>query len=169
MHKVFLCVAPAATAEILPAPDLHVNRQNYAFASQHQSVRTLCDNSLMFSNGATTRESILAVARTHPDVLAEPSPEVIFTEFGDSTLNFELRVWTVQQVQTPSRLKSDLYFAIFEAFRKENIELPFPQRDLHIRSVSEKVSSSLTCALIEREGTSPTSSEQNIGGDETQK
>ncbi len=89
------------------------------------------------------REIILAVARNHADVLAEPSPEVIFLEFGDSSLNFELRVWTIQQVRTPGVLKSDLYFAIFEAFRREAIEIPFPQRDLHVRSISEPLSAAL--------------------------
>ncbi len=88
------------------------------------------------SDPKKVREVLLAVARTHPDVLADPAPEVIFVGLGDSSLNFELRVWTIQQVQTPARLKSDLYFAIFEAFRKENIEMPFPQRDLHLRSIA---------------------------------
>jgi small-conductance mechanosensitive channel len=102
------------------------------------------------SDPKTVRDVILAVAGVHPDVLAEPTPEVIFTEFGDSSLNFELRVWTIRQVQTPTRLKSDLYFAIFEAFRKESIEIPFPQRDLHVRSVSEEI----TTALASRPGNS---------------
>ena len=86
------------------------------------------------------RDVVLAVAGKHPDVLPDPAPEVIFAEFGDSSLNFQLRVWTIQQVQTPTRLKSDLYFAIFEAFKNESIEIPFPQRDLHIRSVSGEIS-----------------------------
>ena len=102
------------------------------------------------SDPKVVREVILAVAQSHPDVLADPSPEVIFAELGESSLNFELRVWTIQQVQTPTRLKSDLYFAIFEAFRKGAIEIPFPQRDLHIRSIPE----SLTTALTPRAGTS---------------
>ncbi|MFZ3265279.1 MAG: mechanosensitive ion channel domain-containing protein [Terriglobales bacterium] len=104
------------------------------------------------SDPKVVREVLLAVARSHPDVLAEPSPEVIFVELGDSSLNFELRVWTIEQVQTPARLKSDLYFAIFETFRKEAIEMPFPQRDLHIRSIAEP----LAGALVSRTGTSPT-------------
>ena len=103
------------------------------------------------SDPKVVRDVILAVARSHADVLAEPSPEVIFAELEESSLNFELRVWTIQQVQTPTRLKSDLYFAVFEAFRKEGIEIPFPQRDLHIRSISEPLSS----ALVNRAGTSP--------------
>ena len=95
------------------------------------------------SDPRSVRDVTLGVAKAHKDVLPEPAPEVIFMEFGDSSLNFELRVWTIQQVQTPTRLKSDLYFAIFEAFRKQNIEIPFPQRDLHIRLVSEAASSAL--------------------------
>lgn len=104
------------------------------------------------SDPKAVRDVILAVARRHPDVLVEPSPEVIFVEFGESSLNFELRIWTIQQVQTPTRLKSDLYFEIFAAFRKEAIEIPFPQRDLHIRSISEP----LSAALIPRSGVPPT-------------
>lgn len=102
------------------------------------------------SDPKVVREVVLAVAQSHPDVLTDPGPEVIFAGLGESSLDFELRVWTIQQVQTPARLKSDLYFAIFEAFRKEGIEIPFPQRDLHIRSISE----SLTTALTPRAGTS---------------
>jgi small-conductance mechanosensitive channel len=97
------------------------------------------------------RKVILANARNHPDVLTDPAPEVIFVDFGDSSLDFELRVWTIQQVQTPARLKSDLYFAMFDSFRKEGIEIPFPQRDLHIRSVSKPV----TSAFLPRAGSSP--------------
>jgi small-conductance mechanosensitive channel len=95
------------------------------------------------SDPAMVREVILGVARSHPDVLSGPSPEVVFLNFGESSLDFELRIWTVQQVQTPIRLKSDLYFAIFSAFREKGIELPFPQRDLHLRSIPELVSSAL--------------------------
>ncbi len=96
------------------------------------------------SDPQEVREVILAVARSHPDVLSDPTPEVVFLDFGESSLDFELRVWTVQQVQTPTRLKSDLYFALFGAFRDQGIELPFPQRDLHIKSMPELVSSALT-------------------------
>lgn len=94
----------------------------------------------------TVREITLGVAKAHRDVLPDPPSEVIFIEFGDSSLNFELRVWTTQQVQTPMRLKSDLYFAIFEAFREHKIEIPFPQRDLHIRSIEDSASSALRMA-----------------------
>jgi len=89
------------------------------------------------------RDILVEIAGKHPEVLKNPAPEVVFTEFGDSSLNFELRVWTERRVQTPKVLKSDLYFAIFAAFREHGIEIPFPQRDLHVRSVDQPVVSLL--------------------------
>ncbi len=80
------------------------------------------------------------VALEHPDVLHEPLPEVRFVGFGDSSLDFELRVWTIRQVQTPRTLLSDLYFAVFRAFSQHGIEIPFPQRDVHLKSVPAALS-----------------------------
>lgn len=82
------------------------------------------------------RKLLLRVAAQHPDVLDHPAPDVVFTDFGDSSLDFELRVWTTKQIRTPQILKSDLYFAIFKLFKEEGVEIPFPQRDIHFRSMS---------------------------------
>ena len=79
------------------------------------------------------RELLLAVARDHPDVLEDPGPEVLFSDFGDSALNFELRVWTIRQVQTPSILKSELRYAVYETFTRHGIEIPYPQRDIYVK------------------------------------
>ena len=86
------------------------------------------------SDPGQVRELLLQTAATHPDVLAEPKPDVIFTDYGDSSLNFVLRVWTSSQAHTPLILKSDLYFTLFKVFADRGIELPFPQRDIHLRS-----------------------------------
>jgi small-conductance mechanosensitive channel len=86
------------------------------------------------SNPEQVRNLLRQTAAAHPDVLVDPAPDVIFTDYGDNSLNFMLRVWTSAQAHTPMILKSDLYFAIFKVFAEEGIELPFPQRDLHIRS-----------------------------------
>ena len=91
------------------------------------------------SDPEKVRSVLLRVGGEHPDVLADPAPGVIFTGFGDSSLDFELRVWTYRQVTTPRTISSDLYFAVFAALRKEGIEIPFPQRDLHLRSVAPTV------------------------------
>ncbi len=82
------------------------------------------------------REVLMEVALAHPDVLKDPEPEILFARFGDSSLDFELRVWTITRVKTPLPLSSELYFSIFRAFRENGIEIPFPQRDLHLKTIS---------------------------------
>ena len=81
---------------------------------------------------------LLEVANAHPDVIKnnpEYSARVVFMDFGESSLDFQLRAY-VPDVDRRLRISSDLRFAIDRAFRANGIEIPFPQRDLHIRSGS---------------------------------
>ncbi|WP_224998879.1 mechanosensitive ion channel family protein [Cesiribacter sp. SM1] len=80
------------------------------------------------------RKLLLEVAANNQNVLKSPAADVIFTEFGESSLNFELWVWTIKLINRPSVLQSQLYYAIFKKFKDHNIEIPFPQRDLHIKN-----------------------------------
>jgi potassium efflux system protein len=80
------------------------------------------------------RQIMKQVAETTPNVQAVPPPDVRFVGMGDSSLNFELLLWiNVKEVQ-PEQVRSDLYFALFRALKEAGIEIPFPQRDIHIRS-----------------------------------
>jgi potassium efflux system protein len=86
--------------------------------------------------GSDTRlatKLLYQVAEECPEVLAKPKPRVIFKEFGDSTLNFELRAF-VNSPELVRHLPHDLNLAIDDAFREHKIEIAFPQRDLHIRT-----------------------------------
>lgn len=74
------------------------------------------------------------VAAAHQDVLTRPAPTVYFDGFGDNALNFELAVWTETMTTSPRRLRSALYFAIERALRESHIEIPFPQRVVHVRT-----------------------------------
>jgi small-conductance mechanosensitive channel len=71
----------------------------------------------------------------HPEVLEDPQPSPIFVQFGDSSLAFELRVW-ISDVDKRPRIKSELLLSIDKRFREAGVEIPFPQRDLHLRSVA---------------------------------
>ena len=80
-------------------------------------------------------EILLKVAREHPNVLKKPKPAVFLIGFGDSSLDFELSVWLDNPIiQKP--VTSELNQAIWQAFAEHNIEIPFPQRDLHIRNIA---------------------------------
>jgi len=77
---------------------------------------------------------LLEVAAENAHVLKTPEPSVYFESFGDSALLFELGVWTSDMTHSPRRFRSELNFAIERKLREHKIEIPFPQRDLHIKS-----------------------------------
>jgi small-conductance mechanosensitive channel len=83
---------------------------------------------------AKIKSILMDVAEKHPDVLQKPAPEVLFIEYGDSSINFDLMVWTSTYITRPIILKSQLYYLIFEKFKEHGVEIPFPQRDIHIKS-----------------------------------
>lgn len=85
------------------------------------------------------KDILLSVAEDNLSVLENPEPDVIFDEFGESSLNFILRVWTTKLIRKPDTLRSQLYFEIFKRFRDKGIEIPFPQRDLHIKNEEFKI------------------------------
>lgn len=81
------------------------------------------------------RDILLQLAQEHPRVIKDgssPKPRVLFLGFGDSSLDFELRVF-VYNIDERLGITSDLNFAIDKAFREAGIEIPFPQRDVHVR------------------------------------
>lgn len=85
---------------------------------------------------------LLRIPDAFPTVLKEPAPMALFTGFGDSALNFELRVWTVDVTQV-AVLRSAVTVAVNNALNAAGIEIPFPQRDLHLRSVDAGAAGSL--------------------------
>ncbi|MEP7125698.1 MAG: mechanosensitive ion channel domain-containing protein [Byssovorax sp.] len=85
------------------------------------------------SDTSVVRRVLLEVAAQDPRVLDTPPPAVFFRDFADSSLAFELCVWLQDPHEEPLAT-SDLRFAVDAAFRKADIEIPFPQRDIHLRS-----------------------------------
>jgi len=91
------------------------------------------------SDPEKVREALLAAAKDNPNTLEEPAPSVFLDNFGESSINFELVVWSREMSSRPRRYRSDLNFAIEKHLRAVGIEIPNPQRDLHIRSGVLKV------------------------------
>ena len=82
------------------------------------------------------RELLLEVGRNNPKVMKEPPPQVVFKDFGASSLDFELRCY-LNDVLWVVRAASDMRFAIDKAFRENGIEIPFPQRVVHMAPANE--------------------------------
>lgn len=85
------------------------------------------------SDPEQVRDVLLACAENHPQVLSYPEPFVYFADFADSSLNLELRVF-IRDANNSLLVRNDMRFKIFSALKKAGIEIPFPQRDIHIRS-----------------------------------
>lgn len=83
------------------------------------------------------KKVLLACALKHKEVSKTPKPFVRFNDFGDSSLDFQIYFWTDKSFEVEN-IKSDIRFDIDKQFRENNIQIPFPQRDIHIIS-KEKV------------------------------
>ncbi len=89
------------------------------------------------SDTQLVKKLLFDVAQAHPQVINDPtmapSPRVFFLSFGDSALLFELRCF-IEHIPDLWRVISDINFEIDRVFRENGVQIPFPQRDLHLRS-----------------------------------
>jgi len=95
------------------------------------------------SNVRLVEKLLLKAAQEHPDILTEPQePRVDFLNFGESALEFRLLYW-IPNPAMRIKVKSALNHHIYDLFLEHNIEIPFPQRDLHIRSIDPGLAKNL--------------------------
>ncbi|HCO43205.1 MAG TPA: hypothetical protein DIT63_03680 [Gammaproteobacteria bacterium] len=87
-------------------------------------------------------EILAAAANANARVSAEPAPQILFLAFGESSLDFELRIY-VRRLEDRLAVTHELHMAIDQALRAAGIEIPFPQRDLHLRSVDARAGQAL--------------------------
>jgi small-conductance mechanosensitive channel len=87
-------------------------------------------------------EILLAAGHANKEVMKEPEPFVVFTGYGASSLDFELRCW-VQSYAEGLRIKTDLFLDIWYRLKEVGVEIPFPQQDLHLRTVDGEAAATL--------------------------
>jgi small-conductance mechanosensitive channel len=83
-------------------------------------------------------EKILVdVAKKHPEVEDKPEPFVLFYDFGNSSLDFILKFWSLRPFRIEP-IKSDLRFEIDKQFRENGVTIPFPQQDVYIKQMPDR-------------------------------
>jgi small-conductance mechanosensitive channel len=82
-------------------------------------------------------KALLDAASRSENVLPEPAPRVWFHDFGDSALQFELLCWTSKLLHSAGAFRSELNHLVYESLKARGIEIPFPQRDVHLRNGTE--------------------------------
>ena len=119
---------------IVPNAELITNRVTNWTLTNRQARSVIPVGVAYGSDIALVMQTLKECALAHPGVLQRPEPQVVFHSFGDSALDFELDAW-VADLDTRGQVASDLRQDIDRRFRQAGIVMPFPQRDLHVRSV----------------------------------
>lgn len=130
-------------AELIVPNSQMISQKVTNWTLSNRRVRLVVPVGVAYGSDMALVVQILADAGSeHPDVLEEPAPSPIFVAFGDSSLDFELRVW-IPNIDMRPRVKSELLLFIDRRFRDNAVEIPFPQRDLHVRSIDGKLREAL--------------------------
>ena len=121
---------------IVPNGDL-ISRQvvNWTFSNRRRRVEVPIGVAYG-TDPQTVIDLLLEIANNHPRVDSDPEPTVVFTNFGESSLDFNLRCW-VNIFEEGLAVGTDLRVQIVEALKEAGIEIPFPQRDVHLRKAEE--------------------------------
>jgi small-conductance mechanosensitive channel len=127
---------------VVPNGDL-ISNQVTNWTLGNRSMRLIIPVGVAYgSDVETVTRVLMTVATQSSQVLKTPQPMVLFLNFGDSSLDFQLRVW-IADFNDRRVIQSALVREIDRGFRAEGVEIPFPQRDLHLRSVDGKAADRL--------------------------
>ena len=122
------------TEHLIPNEDLITQRViNWSFTDELVRQRVAIGVSYRADPHECIR-LVLEAAGSHERVLKNPAPVCLLKEFGDSSVNLELRFWLADPANGIGNVKSHVLLKVWDIFKENNIEIPFPQRDLHIRS-----------------------------------
>ena len=124
---------PNNVAVIVPNSEFVSSKlENWSYGDE--TVRVNVDVGVSYeSDLETVMRSLKEVAAEHSEVLKSPAPDVLHIGFGDSAWNMRLRIW-LEHSGRHWEVQSDVNCAIVRKFRQNGVEIPFPQRDLHVRS-----------------------------------
>ena len=134
------------TSKVLTRDDIVTIIPNSKFTSErvinwsHTNKKTRFHISVSVAYGSDVelvREVLIECASEHTEVENTPEPFVRFVDFGNSSLDFELYFWSMRNFHIEN-IKSDLRFLIDKKFRENKIHIPFPQRDIHLRTDATK-------------------------------
>lgn len=123
-----------------------------------QNIRSVVKVGVAYGTDvAKVKEILLSVMHDHHEILDEPEPEVIFEDFGDSALIFDLWYWaSLNSIRGLRAIRSDVRFEIDRRFRENDIVIAFPQRDVHLhfaddvaKQLAEKLKNSVSKQSIE--------------------
>ena len=117
---------------MIPNEDFITNRvTNWTFTNTSGRIEIIVGVSYK-SDIHLARDLILEAAKEHPDCMELPEPVCFLEDFADSSVNFTLYFWIADITTGRKKPRSEVMYAIWDKFKANNIEIPFPQRDVHL-------------------------------------
>ncbi|MEL7188427.1 MAG: mechanosensitive ion channel domain-containing protein [Pseudomonadota bacterium] len=122
------------TEHLIPNENLMINQVvNWSYSSK--DVRVKAPVGVAYDSDLELVSKLLYQAVDETDrILAYPKPRVNIMEFGDNSVNFEIRFWIQDPEGGLANIRSDVYMRIWQLFKEHEVEIPYPQHDLHLRS-----------------------------------
>ncbi len=143
LHARYVVVKDRDGVERLIPNEMLITNEVINWSYSDRNVRLKIPVSISYDNDPEQALALLEeAARANPRVLAEPMPTTRLMAFGDSGIELELRVWIQDPEAGLGSVRSDINLAIWRAFKAAGIVIPYPQRDLHIRSGLEALTQS---------------------------
>ena len=138
LHSRFISmITRDGTSFLIPNDELITNKViNWSFSGK--GIRLKIPVGISYtSNVHTAMELMVAAAAEFPRVLANPKPVARLIKFGDSSIDLDLRIWIRDPANGVTNIKSSVQLKIWDLFKENGIEFPFPQHDLHIKTPTE--------------------------------
>ncbi len=137
---------------LIPNEELITTRvENWSFSNLR--IRQKIPVGIAYSSDVRIAIALcIGAATANPRVLDTPNPICLLRGFGDSAIDLEVRFWVVDPQNGLSNVKSEILLEIWDRFQENGIEIPFPQRDLHLRSVAPEARASSLQAVSDQPG-----------------
>ncbi|MFP5408266.1 MAG: mechanosensitive ion channel family protein, partial [Gammaproteobacteria bacterium] len=135
LHARYVVVKDRDGVERLIPNEMLITNEVINWSYSDRNVRLKIPVSISYDNDPVQALALLdEAAKINPRVLEDPAPTSRLIAFGDSGIELELRVWIQDPEAGMGSVRSDINLAIWRAFKDAGIVIPYPQRDLHIRS-----------------------------------
>ncbi len=150
LHARYVVVRKRNGTEVLIPNEHLMNNEVINWSYENKNVRITVEVGVSYDSDIEHVQAILhEVTKNSPRVLNEPEPRAFLTGFGDSSINFEVRFWVNDPEAGIGAVRSEIFMEIWKRFKEENIEIPFPQRVVHLPEKKQEKRSTLTIPVVE--------------------
>ena len=150
LHARYVVVRKRNGTEVLIPNEHLMTNEVINWSYENKNVRITVEVGVSYDSDIEHVQAILhEVTKNSPRVLNEPEPRAFLTGFGDSSINFEVRFWVNDPEAGIGAVRSEIFMEIWKRFKEENIEIPFPQRVVHLPEKKQEKRSTLTIPVVE--------------------